>query len=114
MAATLLVVVAMTQHAPKLVKTLPSTVVAVNDAVDDEAVYRIATADDVEIIQLPEEASSLIVVGRHPMMDTPILLAATSDLDIFSLGPDDEGHMPNVELIAGPNAPMLVAQTPRR
>lgn len=114
MAATLLVVVAMTQNAPNLVKSVPSIAMTANDGDDNEEVYRLATADDVEIIQLPEEASSLIVVGQHPMLDTPILLATTSDLDIFSLGPDDDGHMPNVELIAGPNAPMLVAQTPRR
>jgi anti-sigma factor RsiW len=113
--AVLLVVVSMIAYTPgpHLVKSFTGPAAQAFDD-DDEGIYRIATADDVEIIQLPEEASSLIVVGRHPMDDTPLVLATTSDLDIFNLGPDDQGHMPNVELIAGPNAPMLVAQTPRR
>ena len=92
-----------------------SSVAAPNTIEDDEdGVYRVATADDVELIQLPEEASSLIVVGRHPMADTPLVLATTTDVDIFNLGPDDQGRMPHVEMIAGPNTPMVVVQSPRR
>jgi hypothetical protein len=114
LAAALLFVVTLNNGATKGLRSLAShSSVAAFDE-EDESIYRIATADDVEIFQLPEEASSLIVVGRHPMSDTPLVLAATTDLEIFSLGPDDQGRMPNVELTAGANAPMLVAQTPRQ
>jgi hypothetical protein len=114
MAAALLIVVTINNSGPKGLKSLTShTGVAALDE-DSEGVYRVATADDVEIFQLSEEASSLIVVGRHPMVDTPLVLATAADLEIFNLGPDDQGRMPNVELTAGPHAPMLVAQTPRQ
>lgn len=81
---------------------------------DDNTAFEFATADDVEILQLPEEAADLIVVGRHPMLDNPLVLASTSDLDILNLGPDDQGLMPHVDMIPGPNVPMLVAQPLRR
>ncbi len=115
LAAVLLIfVAALNRDGRTVVRNQPSqaTPVAIDD--DEDAVFKVATADDVEIIQLPEEASDLIVVGRHPMSDTPLVLASTADVDIFNLGPDDQGRMPSVELIAGPNTPMVVAQPPRR
>ena len=112
-AGLLLFVVGINQRLPNRVPTDSSVSVAPFESDEDE-VFRIATADDVEFIQLPEDASSLIVVGRHPMADTPLVLATTPDVDIYNLGPDDQGRMPFVDMIAGPNAAMVVAQSPRR
>lgn len=112
-AAVLLFVVSVNPRLP--VGGSGSSPLSVAPAVnEDDEVFQVATADDVELIQLPEEASSLIVVGRHPMADTPLVLATTPDVDIYNLGPDDQGRMPHVEMIAGPNAAILVAQSPRQ
>lgn len=113
LAATLLVSVLLLESDPVGVKSVTSVrVLAANDEAD--LIYPVATADDVEIIQLPEVTSSMIVVGRHPALDTPIVLASSSDLDIFNLGPDDQGRMPRVDFGADSNAPMLVAQSSSR
>lgn len=112
--AVLVIVIGLGRDSFKVTSSHHPLAVAPSADDDDEGVFRIATADDVQLIQLPEEASDLIVVGRHPVLDTPLLLASTSDVDIHNLGPDDQGRMPFVEMIAGPNIPMVVAQTVRR
>jgi len=72
-------------------------------------VFPVATDDDVELIQLPEAAARLVVVGRHPMADVPLLLAVASDVQLLNFGPDESGNLPNIEDTRGPDISMLWA-----
>jgi len=80
-----------------------------NDADDEDHVFRVAKADDVELIQLPEAAAKLVVVGRHPMAGVPLLLASAGDVQVIRYGPDDRGNFPDIETTLGPDASMLWA-----
>ena len=82
---------------------------AIYEIDDEDLVFRVATADDVELIQLPESAAPYVVVGRHPMADVPLLLASASDLQLLNYGPDDQGNLPDIETTLGPDASMLWA-----
>jgi len=75
----------------------------------EDPVYRVACVDDVELIQLPEAAASLVVVGRHPMDGVPLVLASAGDLLLLNYGPDDQGNLPDIAATFGPDAPMLWA-----
>ncbi len=83
-------------------------VVAVLEEKEDP-VYRVARVDDVELIQLPEAAAALVVVGRHPIDDVPVVLASAGDLQLLNYGPDDQGNLPDFAAMLGPDAPMLWA-----
>jgi hypothetical protein len=76
---------------------------------DADSVYRVARVDDVELIQLPEAAASLVVIGRHPLQGVPVDLPQVGDVQLLNYGPDDQGNLPDIATTYGPGAPMLWA-----
>jgi hypothetical protein len=78
-------------------------------ALEEGHFYQVARVDDVELIQLPEAAASLVVIGRHPMQDVPLLLAQPDDLQLINFGPDDRGNMPDIATTWGPDVPTFWA-----
>jgi hypothetical protein len=76
---------------------------------EEDPVYRVAGVDDVELIQLPEAAVSLVVVGRHPMFGVPLVLAAAGDLQLLNYGPDERGNLPDIASTFGPDPPTFWA-----
>jgi hypothetical protein len=83
--------------------------VLASSAEKEDPVYRVADVDDVELIQLPEAAAPLVVVGRHPMYGVPLVLAAAGDLRLLNYGPDDQGNLPDIASTFGPDPPMFWA-----
>ncbi|MCE9533974.1 MAG: hypothetical protein K8T89_23055 [Planctomycetes bacterium] len=75
----------------------------------EELIFQVATTDDVELIVLPEAAVNLVVVGRHPMADVPLLLASAADLQVLNYGPDEQGNLPDLNTTTGPDASMFWA-----
>jgi len=75
----------------------------------DDDIYRVAGADDVELLVLPEAAAHLVVVGKHPMADVPLLLASAADVLVLDFGPDDQGNLPDLNTTTGPDASILWA-----
>lgn len=73
----------------------------------EDLIFRVATADDVELIQLPEAAADLVVVGRHPITDIPLLLAAAGDVQLLNYGPDDQGNLPDIDAAQGDDISLL-------
>jgi hypothetical protein len=96
---------------PALVRDATEVTTAnAHDADDEERVYQVANADDVELIQLPEAAAPLVVVGRHPMAGVPLLLASGGDMQVLNYS-DSQGNFPDWEALSGPDASMLWAPT---
>lgn len=61
---------------------------------DDEP-YAMAEEGDVRIVSLPEAAADLLVVGKHPMGDGPLLLAPRSEVVFLGMGSDADGRFPD-------------------
>lgn len=97
-----------TNHPPVFVdKHQPGHLTSVNE--EEDFLYEVARADDVEIIQLPEAAAALVVVGRHPIADVPVILASAGELQVLNYGPDDQGNLPDLDSTLGPDAPIMWA-----
>lgn len=79
------------------------------DDADDDLMFQVAKVDDVELIQLPEEAANLVVVGHHPMESVKFVLALASDVTVFNYGPDEQGNLPDLETTRGADASMIWA-----
>jgi len=95
---------------PTPVPTIVPVEVVVNTLTPEPLdVFPVATDDDVELIQLPEAAARLVVVGRHPMADVPLLLALATDVQLLNYGPDESGNLPDIEDTKGPDVSMLWA-----
>jgi hypothetical protein len=72
--------------------------------------FPMATDDDVRIISLPEAAAGLLVVGRHPLGDSMVVLAKTDEVEFLGVGNDVAGRFPEVPADAAPeDAPVLWA-----
>jgi anti-sigma factor RsiW len=77
--------------------------------VDDEP-YAMASADEVRIISLPEEAAHLLVVGEHPLGGQAVVLAKADEVEFLGIGTDLAGRFPDVPTDVAPDdAPMLWA-----
>lgn len=82
-----------------------------SDKDEEELVYRVATHDEVELIQLPEAAAKLVVVGKHPMADVDLVLALATDVQVLNYGPDDQGNLPDLPDELGQDPSILWAPT---
>jgi len=111
MTAAILVVVFLERATPQaaVVRVAPPALKTVEGIDREDLVYRVATDDDVQLIQLPEAAAHLIVVGRHPMADVPLSLALAADVQLLNFGPDEQGNLPDIEDTQGPDISMLWA-----
>ena len=81
---------------------------------DEDVVFRIAGADDVELIHLPESAADLIVVGQHPLADVALAFASTADVQMLNYGLDDQGDFPDYRTMTGTDLPIFVAAPRKR
>jgi anti-sigma factor RsiW len=113
LAAAVLAALVVFDRRPSRNQPVPATVAQESPAGpeqdQDDPVYQVASVDDVELIQLPEAAAALVVVGRHPMADVPLLLASAADVQVFNFGPDNAGNFPDIGTTLGPDASMLWA-----
>jgi len=115
-AALMIAVVALDRQPPAPPLPLESkqvAQVAVAPHEDEDFVFPVATADDVELMQLPEEASNLLVVGRHPLNGVALAFADSTDVQVLNYGLDDQGEVADYQIMRGPDTPMFVAP-PRR
>jgi anti-sigma factor RsiW len=72
--------------------------------------YAMATDDDVQIVSLPESAAHLLVVGKHPLGDSAVVLAKSDEVEFYGIGSDPAGRFPEVPVEAAPDdAPMIWA-----
>lgn len=72
--------------------------------------FPMAGDDDVRIISLPEAAAGLLVVGRHPLGDSPVELAKADEVEFLGVGSDVAGRFPEVPSDpAAEDAPVLWA-----
>lgn len=53
-----------------------------------------ASNDDVQIISLPEAATSLLVVGHHPLQGSTMALARFGEVEFLGVGSDIAGRFP--------------------
>jgi anti-sigma factor RsiW len=60
----------------------------------EEAIYRVAGEDDVQLISLPEAAVPHLIVGAHPMGSEVARAAVFADVDIRAISPDVRGEFP--------------------
>jgi hypothetical protein len=88
--------------------------VASTAADGEDYVFRVAGADDVQLIQFPEEAADLLVVGKHPLADLPLVFASATDVQVLNYGFDDQGEVPDHRAMTGPDTPMFVAPPRKR
>jgi hypothetical protein len=51
-----------------------------------------AQEEDVRIVSLPEEAADLLIVGRHPLDDSVVVLAGREELAVHNMGVDPAGR----------------------
>ncbi|HKB01542.1 MAG TPA: hypothetical protein VKD90_04940 [Gemmataceae bacterium] len=58
----------------------------------DEEPYQMAQEEDVRIVSLPEEAADLLVVGKHPLGDSVVVLAGREELAVHNMGVDPAGR----------------------
>ena len=75
---------------------------------DEEFVFRLATQDDVELIQFSEAAADLLVVGKHPLQDTQVMFAKSDDFQVLNYGMDDQGEVPDYQAMIGAETPMFI------
>jgi anti-sigma factor RsiW len=76
---------------------------------DDEP-YAMASADEVQIISLPEEAAHLLVVGEHPLRGQAVVLAKADEIEFLGIGTDLAGRFPELPTELAPDdAPMIWA-----
>ena len=71
----------------------PDSSPSVSHAVEPIAM---ATADDVQIISLPESAANLLVVGEHPLNGSSMALARFGEVQFYGVGSDVAGRFPEV------------------
>lgn len=77
---------------------------------EDDEPFAMAGADDVRIVSLPEAAAGLLVVGRHPLGDTDLVLARADEIEFHGVGSDLAGRFPEVPNDpAADDAPMIWA-----
>jgi anti-sigma factor RsiW len=113
MAAALMIAIwAIDRTRPIARQPQPATVVVVPDD-DEDFIFHVARAEDVELIRVPEDAADLLVVGKHPLADDPLVLVTSSDFQVLNYGLDDQGEVPDYQTMIGSNTPMFVAP-PRR
>ena len=62
------------------------------DSSPDVEPYAMAQEDDVRIVSLPEEAADLLVVGRHPLGDSLVVLAGREELAVHHFGVNPAGR----------------------
>jgi hypothetical protein len=74
----------------------------------DETPLAVADDADIEIVSIQEADAPLLVVGQPPLTDKVVLVSAT-DVELVKVERDTDGMMPQVQMNAGPNAPMIVA-----
>jgi anti-sigma factor RsiW len=74
----------------------------------DEQPLAVATDGDIEIVSIQEADTDRLVVGVPPLRD-PIKLASANDVELVKVEKDTDGMMPQVQMNAGPNAPMIIA-----
>jgi hypothetical protein len=55
-----------------------------------------ASADDVQIISLPESAAKLLVVGEHPLNGSSMALARFGEVQFYGIGSDLVGRFPEM------------------
>lgn len=76
---------------------------------EDEEPFQMASADDVRIISMPEDAAGMLVVGDHPLRD-PLLLARADEIEFHGVGSDVAGRFPEIpSTLAAEEAPMIWA-----
>jgi len=76
---------------------------------EEDLIIRVATDDDVTLIRLPESAASLVVVGRHPIEDNPLLLASAGDVELLNYSAQEPFGWPSVENSQSSETSMLWA-----
>jgi hypothetical protein len=104
-AAAIVIMVLAIDH--RVVPERPPVVVVPEDN-DAESVYRVASADDVVIISMPESAGSMLVVGEHPLRGVELKPANFDDVDLRQIGPDARGEFPELHMTPnGVSAPMV-------
>jgi hypothetical protein len=70
----------------------------------------ILSADDVELVSLEGNDARLLVVGNPPAHE-PMVLAATGDVTLVSIEPDEDGFVPQARMNPGSSAaPMIIAR----
>jgi anti-sigma factor RsiW len=90
------------------VPKLPNVPQAV-PVVHDEP-FAMAADDDVQIVSLPESAAHLLIVGKHPLGDTQVVLAKSDEVEFYGIGSDPDGRFPLMPLDPAPDdAPMIWA-----
>jgi hypothetical protein len=83
---------------------------AAPDVVEEDAdpVFRVAAADDVVLISLPEAVYPRLVVGEHPMGTEVARVATFEDVDIRAISPDARGEFPGFNMTPhGATFPMV-------
>jgi hypothetical protein len=116
-AGILIAVFAIDPTRPVALQPMQPTVVAVAPAVpddDEDFVFHVARAEDVELMRVPEDAADLLVVGRHPLADDPLTLVTSSDFQVLNYGLDDQGEVPDYQTMIASSSPMFVAPTRRK
>jgi anti-sigma factor RsiW len=72
--------------------------------------FAMASADEVQIISLPESAARMLVVGEHPLRDALVVLARADEIEFFGVNTDPDGRFPEMPAeIAPEDAPMIWA-----
>ena len=86
----------------------PAPAVAPQLAGRDDEPYAMASADEVQIVGLPEEAAHLLVVGEHPLRGQTVVLAKADEVEFLGIGTDLAGRFPELPTEVAPDdAPMI-------
>jgi hypothetical protein len=95
---------------PPVNQPAPAPVAAPQPAGRDDEPYAMASADEVQIISLPEEAAHLLVVGEHPLRGQMVVLAKSDEVEFLGIGTDLAGRFPEFPTDVAPDdAPMIWA-----
>jgi hypothetical protein len=100
-AAALLVVLLLNQGTPH-------TPQHEHDGEESEAPFVLATDDDVHIESLHDDDVPALLVGQPPLPE-PLTLAASEDIKLIDLQPDDDGRLPDMRWFKSGPAPMIIA-----
>jgi hypothetical protein len=75
---------------------------------DEIGLIQLASEDEIEILSMPESASSLLITGKHPLASTTLTFASSSDIQILGMGSDSEGRFPELTTTSQPTEAVLL------
>lgn len=78
----------------------------------DDDIIRVASIEDIDILSLPENLASSLVVGKHPLGNQKLGILSVKNVEFLGMGSDEEGRIPEVNLSLADNNLILWAPAP--